>query len=335
MRVVVTGGCGFIGRNLLELARARGAQVRVLDDLSAGTSDDLGAFGPVERLDAGAAGYVWSDGIQTLRADIRDLAAVAKACRGAEGVVHLAASTGIADSLANPIAHASANVLGTVVVLEACRQQGVARCVVASSGAAVGDVTPPMHERLVPNPVSPYGASKLAAEAYCLAYRGSFGLGAVALRFSNVYGPHSGHKTSVVAGFIGRILDGQTLTIYGDGRQTRDFVFVGDLAGAIWAALTAGRVPEGVYQIASGVETSVNDLFGLLGGLAEARLGRRPAVEYRPTRAGEVARNFADITRARTDLGFSPVTPLRLGLETTFDWFLAERRARPRHPPRD
>lgn len=250
-----------------------------------------------------------------------------RACRDADAVVHLAASTGIADSLADPIGHTSANVLGTVTVLEACRQAGVARCVVASSGAAVGDVPPPMHEGLVPNPVSPYGASKLAGEAYCLAYRGSFGLGAVALRFSNVYGPHSGHKTSVVAGFLGRILDGQTLVIYGDGHQTRDFIFVRDLVEAIWAASTSAPTRFGIYQIASGVETSINTLFGLLADLAERRLGRRPAVEYRPRRPGEVERNFADTSRAGKDLGFAPATPLTRGLELTFDWALARCRA--------
>jgi UDP-glucose 4-epimerase len=324
MNVLVTGGCGFIGRNLLERAREQGARVRIVDDFSTATSAGLDAFGAVADVDPGTA-TPWTDAIQVVRADVRDLAALRAACRGADGVVHLAAATGIADSLEDPVAHTSANVLGTVTVLEACRVERVRRCVFASSGAAVGDVTPPMREDLVPNPVSPYGASKLAGEAACLAYRGSFGLEAVALRFSNVYGPYSGHKTSVVAGFISRILDGRTLTIYGDGRQTRDFVFVRDLVAAVWAALTAGRLPHGIYQIASGVETTVNDLFRLLGDVAERRLGRRPDVEYRPRRAGEVQRNFADISRARAALGFRPATPLVEGLATTFDWFLAER----------
>lgn len=327
MNVLITGGCGFIGRSLVELTRARGARLRVIDDLSGGTSDDLSAFGPVVRLDPAGKRDEWTEAIQVVRADVRDLAAVRAGCRGADAVVHLAAATGIADSLSDPVAHTSANVLGTVTVLEACRLEGVRRCVFASSGAAVGEVTPPMREDLVPNPVSPYGASKLAGEAACLAYRGSFGLEAVALRFSNVYGPYSGHKTSVVAGFISRILEGRTLTIYGDGRQTRDFVFVRDLVAAVWAALTVGRLPHGVYQIASGVETPVNELFRLLSDIADARLGRRPAVEYQPRRPGEVERNFADISRARAELGFAPATPLGTGLETTFDWFVARRPA--------
>lgn len=327
MKLVITGGCGFIGRNLIEAARRQGAHLRVIDDLSAGTSDDLGAFGRTTRLDPAAERYTWDSEIQVLRADVREVAAVEKACRDADALVHLAANTGIADSLENPLAHCSSNVLGTVVVLEACRRQGVGRCVVASSGAAVGDAEPPMHERLVPNPISPYGASKLAAEAYCAAYRGAFGLAAVALRFSNVYGPHAGHKTSVVARFIMQILDGQPLVIYGDGNQTRDFIFVRDLTAAIWAALDAPRIPHGVYQIASGIETSVNTLFERLGVQAERHLGRRPRLEHRPRRAGEVERNFADITRARTDLGFTPATPLERGLDVTFEWFLDKRGA--------
>ena len=327
MKLVVTGGCGFIGRNLIVSARSRRFALRVVDDLSAGTSDDLEALGPVHRLAPGAAKYEWKPEIQILRADVRDGAALERACQGADGVVHLAANTGIADSLEDPLGHCSSNVVGALTVLEACRRQGVGRCVLASSGAAVGDAEPPMHERLLPNPISPYGASKLAAEAFCRAYRGAFGLGAVALRFSNVYGPHSGHKSSVVARFIGTILEDRPLTIYGDGRQTRDFIYVQDLTEAIWAALGAPQTPAAVYQIGSGVETSVNTLFGLLGDLAENRLGRRPRVEHRERRAGEVERNFADISRAHADLGFVPATPLGRGLEATFDWFLARQKA--------
>jgi UDP-glucose 4-epimerase len=326
VRLVVTGGCGFIGRNLIASARERGVQIRVIDDLSAGTSDDLAFLGPVTRLGPAADAEAWSEGIQILKADVRDLAAMERVCRQADAVVHLAASTGIADSLQDPVGHAAANVLGTVVVLEACRRQGVGACVVASSGAAVGEATPPMREDLLPKPVSPYGASKLAGEAFGQTYRSAFGLGAVALRFSNVYGPHSGHKTSVVARFIATILDGGPLTIYGDGRQTRDFLFVRDLTAAVWAALGPGRPPHGVYQIGSGVETSINDLMARLTDLAQARLGRRPRVEHQPARGGEVARNFADPARARRELGWAPSTPLDRGLAETFDWFLATAR---------
>lgn len=323
MRIVVTGGCGFIGRNLLASALERGHQVRALDHLSATGTPDLAEIGPFTLLEGPPSG--WEDRIQVVRADVADLAAVERLCAGADAVVHLAASTGIAESLQAPYEHCAANVLGTLAVLETCRRRGIRRCVLASSGAVLGEVEPPMHEALLPNPISPYGASKLAGEALGLAYRASFGLGAVALRFSNVYGPHSGHKSSVVARFITTILDGGALTIYGDGRQTRDFLFVRDLVGGIWAALATDRPPGGVYQIGSGVETSVADLFRRLGDLAESRLGRRPEVRHAGRRPGEVQRNYADIKRAREDLGYAPATPLDRGLEETFDWFLARR----------
>jgi UDP-glucose 4-epimerase len=328
MRVVVTGGAGFIGRNFLHHVRAAdGAALRVVDDFSAGTDRDLDALGPVDWLDPAAPDWAWESGgrdaaVQLVRGDVRDLGLMERVCRGADAVVHLAAATGIADSLADPLDHADRNVRGTVTVLEACRRRGVGRCVVASSGAAVGEHEPPIHEDLVPRPRSPYGAGKAAAEAFCHAYRSAFGLSALALRFSNAYGPYSGHKTSVVARFITAILADRPLEVYGDGRQTRDFLFAGDLAAAIRAALHAPD-PAPVYQVASGVETPVGRLIDLLGNLAEARLGRRPQVVGRPPRSGDVARNRADVGRARQDLGWAPVTDLPEGLAVTFDWFLA------------
>ncbi len=324
MRILVTGGAGFIGRNLVERLRADGLGVRVLDDLSSGAPPLPGAV-------TAAAGGAWRAPLEFVRGDIRDLTATRAACRGADAVVHLAATAGIADSLAHPVEHCENNATGTLIVLEACRQEGVRRCVVASSGAAVGEVPPPVREDAVPAPVSPYGASKLAAEAYCHAYRASFGLGALALRFSNVYGPHSGHKTSAVATFIAALLDGGVLTVHGDGEQTRDFVFVGDLVDGIVHAVTTPAPAHALYQLGSGVETSVNALVGLLGDLALARLGARPRVEHRPARAGEVRRSVTDVTRAARDLAWVPRTPLAAGLALTFDWFVARRAAA--HPP--
>jgi UDP-glucose 4-epimerase len=320
VKVLVTGGAGFIGRNLVPALRRRGDRVLVLDDLSAGSAP------PADAVVLPPGGGGWDAAVGFVRADARDLAAVRRACRGADGVVHLAASTGIPDSLARPLEHCENNATGTLVVLEACRQEGVSRCVVASSGAAVGDAPPPVHEGAPPAPVSPYGASKLAGEAYCRAYRASFGLAAHALRFSNVYGPHSDRKTSVVATFVAAVLEGRPLVVFGDGTQTRDFVFVEDLVEGIRAALLTGA-PHPVYQLGSGVETSVEALVALLGDVAERHLGARPRVERRPARAGEVRRSVADVSLARRALGWTPATPLADGLARTFAWFLARRRA--------
>jgi UDP-glucose 4-epimerase len=326
VRVVVTGGAGFIGRNFAHHARTGGAAaLRVVDDFSAGTGEDLEVLGPPAILDPGQPEWPWDPvpgRVQLLCADARDLGLVERACRGADAVVHLAAAAGIVESLADPLEHADRHVRTTVTVLEACRRAGVRRCVLASSGAAVGEHAPPLHEDLPPRPLSPYGAGKAAAEAFGHAYRAAFGLDVVALRFSNVYGPHSRHKSSVVARFIAAILAGRPVEVYGDGRQTRDFLFVGDLAAAIWAALGA-PAPAPVYQIASGVETPVSAVLARLAALAEQRLGRPPVVVHRPARPGDVARSSADIRRARRDLGWAPLTGLDHGLALTFDWFLA------------
>jgi dTDP-4-dehydrorhamnose reductase len=196
------------------------------------------------------------------------------------------------------------NVIGTLNYLEAARHNGVGRFVFASSGGTtIGEAEPPIHEEMVPHPVSPYGASKLAGEGYCSAYYRTFGIDTVALRFGNVYGPLSGHKNSVVARFIKRATSGEVLEIYGDGTQTRDFVFVGDLISAIRLAATVDGVGGEVFQIATSAETTVQELTQkLLPALAAAGV---KDVEVRNTeeRRGEVRRNYADTSKAERMLG--------------------------------
>jgi UDP-glucose 4-epimerase len=187
--------------------------------------------------------------------------------------------------------------------------------VFASSNAPLGEITPPAHEGLVPRPTSPYGASKLSGEAYCSAFAGSYGVPTVVLRFSNVYGPYSYHKGSVVAAFCKRALAGETLVVYGDGTQTRDFVFVEDLCRGIAAAVAAGG--SGVVALlASGTETTVLEVAGLVA----ERLGG-VSVEHRPPRAGDVARSASDISTARALFGFAPRVRLEDGLDRTVAWF--------------
>ena len=183
---------------------------------------------------------------------------------GIEGVVHLAAQTGVPGSLQDPFHDCRTNVLGTLNLLEAARlRQAEAghpiRFVFASSNAPLGKQPPPATEDKAPLPISPYGASKLAGEGYCLAYNGSWGLGTVVLRFANLYGPYSAHKNSVVAKFIKDIAAGGQITIHGDGQQTRDFIYVGDLCRAIQLALES-EIGGEVFQIATGVETSIAEL---------------------------------------------------------------------------
>jgi UDP-glucose 4-epimerase len=300
---LVTGGCGFIGVNLIGQLAARGASVRVLDDLSLGKRED------VEPL-----------GVDLQVGDIRDTEAAAKACRGIDVVVHLAGHTRVLESLSHPALNFEINAAGTFNVLEACRRAGVQKVIFASTGGAIlGEQEQPVHERMLPRPISPYGASKLAGEAYCSAFFGSYGLNTVALRFSNVYGPYSYHKGSVVAAFFRNLRQNEPIVIYGDGEQTRDFVYVGDLVDAILLA-DKTNTPGEVFQIASGRETSLRTLVETMqSALPELAFN----IRYEPARTGEVLRNYASIEKARRLLDFDPKTNLGDGLRKTWDWFEA------------
>lgn len=297
---LVTGGAGFIGSTLTRLLLERGYGVRVFDDLSSGSRDHLDA------LD-----------VELVTGDVRDLDALTRAAAGADAMFHLAAGAGVVDSIERPIENFDLNARGTLLALWAARESGVGRFVFSSSNAPLGDNAYPASEDKPLAPLSPYGAGKATGEAYCSAFHGAYGFPAVAVRFSNAYGPRSGRKTNVIPLFIRRIMDGQPLTIYGDGTQTRDFVFATDLANGLIRAAEAGDVGGEVFQLASGVETSLNDLVRMLGEVS----GTTPDVRYEPPRAGEIQRNYSLIDKARTRLGHAPEVPLADGLARTWDWF--------------
>jgi UDP-glucose 4-epimerase len=300
LRTLVTGGCGFIGANLVPRLLERGEDVRVLDSFAVG--------GP-ERLD--------DHDVELLEADVRDSEAVARAMAGVECVIHLAAAGNVADSIADPLANFDVNARGTLVVLQAAAQADVARFVFASTGGAlIGDAPPPVDESSIPRPISPYGASKLSGEGYCHAFRGSYGLSTVSLRFANVYGPRSEHKKGAVTRFITRALAGEPLTIYGDGSATRDFLYVDDVCAGICAAVDAGEA-DGVIHLASERETSIREL---ARRVIEA-VGADVPIEHLPPRRGEVERNFAIARRAAEVLGFRAAVSLEDGLAATVDWF--------------
>jgi UDP-glucose 4-epimerase len=302
MRVVVTGGCGFVGVNLAHLLVRGGHEVVAFDNFV------LGRPAHLEGLD-----------IEIVEGDLRDPDALRAVMRGAEAVVHLAADTRVIPSIEDPRFNFDNNVLGTFNLLEAMRAEGVARLVNASTGGAIlGEVTPPVHEEMVPRPISPYGASKLACEGYLSAYAGCYGMQAASLRFSNVYGPRSYHKGSVVAHFIKRILAGETLVVYGDGSQARDYILVDDLCRGIAMCLEQGAT--GVIQMGTGVPTSLDDLIALLRGIAEAD-GYRVRVRHEDFRAGEIRDTYGRVDRARALLGFEARTPLAEGLAQTWAWF--------------
>jgi len=302
-KVLVTGGAGFIGRHLTEALTTQGDyDVTVLDNES---------LGDRRHLDLTT--------VRFLAGDLRDRDAVAAALTGQDAVVHLAADTRVIDSIEDPAHNFANNVVGTFQLLELCRELGVPRIVAASTGGAiVGDVPPPVHERMAAQPTSPYGASKLMLEGYLSAYTAAYGLAGCALRFSNIYGPRSFHKGSVVAHFFKQVLAGDPLVVYGDGSQARDFLYVGDLVEGIRVALESEAT--GAYQLGSGTPTTVNQLLDLMREVT----GRELDVLYKDFRPGEVRETWCEIEKARSGFGFAPSTPLREGLAKTWAWFAAQ-----------
>jgi UDP-glucose 4-epimerase len=319
MRWLITGGCGFIGTNLIrELQTEKDHFIRVVDNLSVGSREDLARVCTFSEY-GGQEAHV-----ELIVGDILDEKLALDATRNIDVIVHLAANTGVGPSVENPRQDCLANVIGTLNYLEAARHNKVRRFVFASSGAPVGECNPPIHEELPPHPVSPYGASKLAGEGYCSAYFRSFSVETVCLRFGNVYGPLSGHKSSVVAKFIRKALLGETLEIYGDGGQSRDFIYVGDLVHAVLQAATVENIGGEVFQIATHSETTVNELLNSLQAiLVQAGIDNVRVINTQP-RVGDVRRNFSDTTKARLQLKWQPEVELREGLRKTLNWWLSQ-----------
>ena len=300
---LVTGGCGFIGVNVVSRLASHGARVRVLDSLSLGRREDIDPLGA-----------------ELLVGDIRDESIASKACQGIDVVIHLAAHTRVIESVTNPELNFEVNAKGTLNMLLAARDAGVKKFIFASTGGAIlGEQEPPVHEQMVARPISPYGAGKLAGEAYCSAFSGAYGLNTIALRFSNVYGPYSYHKGSVVAQFFKNLIQREPLIIYGDGQQTRDFLYVDDLVDAVLLADKA-EIGAEVFQIASGRETSIRDL---ISAMKTSVPEFKAEIRYETARAGEISRNYADIAKARQMLGYDPKMRLEDGLRNTWDWFLS------------
>jgi UDP-glucose 4-epimerase len=317
-RWLVTGGCGFVGRNLIaQLARIGSCDVVAFDNQQVGTAAALRT--------ATAENSAGGSSVRVVTGDILDREAIRSACRDRDVLVHLAAATGVVPSIEDPLADCMANVIGTLHCLEAARDGAVSRVVFASSGAPLGVVEPPMHEEKAARPCSPYGASKLAGEAYCSAFWHSYGLETVALRFGNVYGPHSSHKTSVVAQFIQQALAGEPLVINGDGAQTRDFIFTGDLVEAIGQAATVPELGGHLFQIATARETTVLELATVLVEVLSDYGISGVTLRHGPGRTGDVRRNYSDTSKARRLLEWEARTALRDGLAQTVVWFLEQK----------
>jgi UDP-glucose 4-epimerase len=310
MRALVTGGAGFIGSNLVDALLDRGDEVTVVDDLSTGRLDNLDA---ARRR-----------GIAFHEANITDAERMIKVFAGARPdiVFHLAAQIDVRKSIEDPAWDASINVGGTINVLDAARRAGVARVVNTSTGGAIyGEVeTIPTPETVAPRPMAAYGTSKLCAETYCGWYERLYGLSAVTLRYGNVYGPRQDPlgEAGVIAIFCGKLMSGDRPMIFGDGRQTRDYVYVADVVAA---NLAAASHPEahGVYNVGTGRQCSVLEVLAALrraAGLEDDEL--QP--EFAAPRLGELQRSALDVGRARAELGFTAQADLDEGMRRTLEW---------------
>jgi len=303
--VLVTGGAGFIGSHLVEALVAAGHPVRVLDDLSTGLRENLAHLANTD-LQIG---------------DTSDPETVERAVAGVKVVYHLAALASVQASVERPLVSARICDTGTLLVLDAARRAGVRRIVYAGSASAYGIPSSEVQTENEPLcPLSPYAAAKLAGEMFLVAYASSYGMETVRLRFFNVFGPRQradNPYSGVIAIFIAAISQGRTPTIFGDGLQTRDFVYVADVVQALRKAATMPGVSGKVFNVGTGRKTTLLDLLEVLN----RQLGQSIAPNHQPGRAGDIRHSCADITRIRTDLGFEPTVTFDTGIGHTLKWY--------------
>lgn len=302
MKVMVTGGAGFIGSHIVDRLIALGHDVSIIDNLSTGKK----AF-----IHPKASFY---------RVDLRDrqIREILEAERP-EAVIHQAAQIDVPTSVRDPLFDAETNILGTLQLLEACRRSGVRKIVYASSAAVYGEPAYlPIDEKHPVDPLSNYGVSKFTPESYLKVYKRLYGLDYTILRYANVYGIRQDPRGEggVIAIFLGRVLRNQVLTIFGDGKQTRDFVYVGDIADANIRALHRGGGM--IFNLGTGVPTSLEKLVGILEEVTEKKI----RVEYGPERPGDIKHSHFDIRRAKKWLDWTPRIDLKTGLGMTYEYYL-------------
>jgi UDP-glucose 4-epimerase len=300
MKALVIGGAGFIGSHLVERLVREGHSVRVLDNLSSGKRENLTSV---------------QNDVELVVADVRHAERVRQEMRGRDVVFHQAAIVSVPYSVEHPAETLEVNLRGTLNVLEGAKASGVRRVVMASSAAIYGeDPALPKRETMLPSPISPYGLEKLASEHYLAIWTKLFGVETVALRYFNVFGPRqdpSSPYSGVISIFVDRILRGETPTIFGDGEQFRDFVYVSNVVDANVLAATRAGAAGHVYNVGCGQRTSLNELAAILGRVC----GREVKPRHAEPRAGDIRESLADIGKARAELGYEPRVGVEEGLK--------------------
>jgi len=303
---LVTGGAGFIGSHIVHRLVADGHKVRVVDNLCTGSMERLSAI---------------RGGIDFIAADLADPAACEGAVSGVDYVLHQAAIPSVQRSIRSPTESNRANITATLNLLESCRRHGVKRMIYAASSSVYGNTAVlPKREDMTPEPMSPYGLQKYVGERYCALYRDLYGLETVSLRYFNVFGPRqdpSSEYSAVIPKFVTRLLAGESLTVYGDGEQSRDFTYIDNVVEANLLALVAANAPGKVFNIGCGERISLNRLIQLLENI----LGVKAKVEYVPPRPGDVRDSLAAIDLARQVLGYTPAVSVDEGLRRTVEAF--------------
>jgi nucleoside-diphosphate-sugar epimerase len=306
-KVLVTGGAGFIGSALVRSLREAGDAVVVLDNFSTGHRANLDEV---------------ARSIELIEGDIRDLTVLERAMTGVEIVFHQAAIPSVPRSLVDPIGSHAANATGTLSVLESARRQGVRRVVYAGSSSAYGNTAVlPKVESMPAAPLSPYAVSKLAGELYCQMYAATLGVETVVLRYFNVFGPRqdpASEYAAVIPRFVTAAIERRVAVVFGDGTQSRDFCYVDNAVEANVKAAIAPGVSGRVFNVACGSATDLNSVLRLVGEL----VGRPVEARHQPSRLGDVKHSLADITEARTRLGYTAAVSFGEGLRRTVDWFL-------------
>ena len=302
---LVTGGAGFIGSHLTEELIRRGERVRVADSLITGHRKNLAHL----------------SGVEFLQGDVADLAVATRAVQGVDYVLHQAAIPSVPRSVEDPITSNRANIDATLSILVAARDAGVKRVVYAGSSSAYGNTpTLPKNEDMPTNPLSPYALQKLVGEQYMQMFTSLYGLETVTIRYFNVFGPRqdpSSPYSGVISVFAKALLDNKAPTIHGDGEQTRDFTYVANVVDGVLRAVNAPGASGQVVNIATGTRISLNQLFASM----RDAIGSRLEPLYGPARQGDVKDSLADITRARTLLGYEPSVSLEDGLKNTIEWY--------------